>query len=140
MGAVPVAKAGIGSAVNDATRILGGTLGVAVIGSIYPSFYSSRLIADLPAALPPTVAKDADRSVGNAFGAAEQLDAAGHGGLASALHDAASAAFFHGFEIACLAAAAVALAGAVMAIALLPAQPPRPSAEAAVDSSAARVA
>jgi Major Facilitator Superfamily len=33
MGAVPPAKAGVGSAVNDATRILGGTLGVAVIGS-----------------------------------------------------------------------------------------------------------
>ena len=32
MGVVPRAKAGVGSAVNDATRLLGGTLGVAVIG------------------------------------------------------------------------------------------------------------
>jgi hypothetical protein len=37
MGAVPRAKAGVGSAINDATRILGGTLGVAVIGSLYAS-------------------------------------------------------------------------------------------------------
>ena len=50
-----------------------------------------------------------------------------------ALRDAASAAFFHGFEIACLLAAAVAIAGAVMAIFLLPAQPPRPAAEAAIE-------
>ena len=43
MGVVPKAKAGIGSAVNDATRLLGSTLGVAVIGSIYVSLYNSRL-------------------------------------------------------------------------------------------------
>ena len=52
MGAVSEAKAGIGSAVNDATRIIGGTLGVAVIGSIYASLYSSRLTDTLPAATP----------------------------------------------------------------------------------------
>ncbi len=39
MGVVPAAKAGIGSAVNDATRELGGTLGVAVIGSVALSLY-----------------------------------------------------------------------------------------------------
>ena len=37
MGVVPKAKAGVGSAVNDATRLLGGTLGVAIIGSVYAS-------------------------------------------------------------------------------------------------------
>ena len=36
MGAV-ARQAGVGSAVNDATRLLGGTLGVAVIGSVYAS-------------------------------------------------------------------------------------------------------
>ncbi len=43
MGVVPIGKAGVGSAVNDATRLLGGTLGVAVIGSVYASIYSSHL-------------------------------------------------------------------------------------------------
>ena len=47
MGVVPSAKAGIGSAVNDATRLLGGTLGVAVIGSVYASLYAARLTAAL---------------------------------------------------------------------------------------------
>jgi hypothetical protein len=99
MGAVPAAKAGIGSAVNDATRILGGTLGVAVIGSIYASIYSSRLIDDLPAVLPGPVAESAERSVGTAFGAAAELDAAGQSGLARGLHDAASTAFFEAFRL-----------------------------------------
>jgi EmrB/QacA subfamily drug resistance transporter len=130
MGAVPRAKAGVGSAINDATRILGGTLGVAVIGSIYASVYASRLTGGLSVHLPGAAAGAANRSVGGALGAADQLDAGGHGDLAAALRDAASAAFFHGFEIACLVAAAVAIAGAVVAVALIPAQPPEPSGEA----------
>jgi hypothetical protein len=52
MGAVSAAKAGVGSAVNDATRITGATLGVAVVGSIYASIYSSRLADALPAGIP----------------------------------------------------------------------------------------
>ena len=102
MGAVPRAKAGVGSAINDATRILGGTLGVAVIGSIYASLYASQLTGGLSVQLPAAAADAAERSVGGAFGAADQLAASGQGGLAGALHDAASAAFFDGFEIACL--------------------------------------
>jgi EmrB/QacA subfamily drug resistance transporter len=131
MGAVSEAKAGIGSAVNDATRITGGTLGVAVIGSIYASLYSSRLTDDLPAALPAGVAEKADRSVGTAFGAAGQLAGSGQDGLARTLHDAASSAFFYGFETAVFVAAAIAAAGAVMALVLIPAQPPAVSAVAA---------
>ena len=49
MGAVSRRQAGVGSAVNDSTRLLGGTLGVAVIGSVYASLYGSRLTAGLPA-------------------------------------------------------------------------------------------
>ena len=125
MGAVPRAKAGVGSAVNDATRILGGTLGVAVIGSIYASLYASRLSSALTVQLPEAAAGAAGSSVGGALGAAAQLDDAGQSSLAEALRSAASTAFFDGFQTACLVAAGVALAGAVMAAALLPAQPPR---------------
>jgi EmrB/QacA subfamily drug resistance transporter len=132
MGAVPRAKAGVGSAVNDATRILGGTLGVAVIGSIYASLYASRLISGLSVDMPDSVASASERSVGGALGAANQLAASDHADLAAALRDAASAAFFHGFEIACLVAAGVAIAGAAVAIAVLPAQPPEPSGEAVI--------
>jgi EmrB/QacA subfamily drug resistance transporter len=123
MGVVPKAKAGVGSAVNDATRLLGATLGVAVIGSVYASLYASRLATALPIGLTATVARTAHASVGAALTAAGNLGSAGHPLLASAVHNAASAAFFHGFHAANYLAAGVAAAGAVMALSLLPAHP-----------------
>jgi EmrB/QacA subfamily drug resistance transporter len=123
MGVVPKAKAGVGSAVNDATRLLGATLGVAVIGSVYASLYASRLVAALPTGLPGTLDRTAHASVGAALAAASKLGSAGHPVLASAVHDAASAAFFDGFQAANYLAAGVAAAGAVMALWLLPAHP-----------------
>jgi hypothetical protein len=125
MGAVPRAKAGVGSAVNDATRILGGTLGVAVIGSIYASLYTSRLSAALTAELPDPIASGAHSSVGAALAGADRLEATGHAALGQGLHDAAASAFFHGFQAACLVAAGVAAVGALLAAVLIPAQPPR---------------
>jgi EmrB/QacA subfamily drug resistance transporter len=123
MGVVPRAKAGVGSAVNDATRLLGGTLGVAVIGSVYASLYASGLTGSLPAGLSARVVGAAHASVGAAFSAAGALAHAGHPAVAAAVHDAASSAFFHGFHTANFVAAGVAAAGALMALALLPAQP-----------------
>jgi EmrB/QacA subfamily drug resistance transporter len=122
MGAVPKAKAGVGSAINDATRILGATLGVAVIGSIYASTYAGRLVKDLGGAPAPHV-DTAERSVGQALAAASQLTAEGQTALGGAVHAAARSAFFAGFETACLVAAAVALVGAAFALWLIPAQP-----------------
>jgi EmrB/QacA subfamily drug resistance transporter len=126
MGVVPAAKAGVGSAVNDATRLLGGTLGVAVIGSVFASFYSSRLTAALPAGLPASVVHTVHESVGGALSVAGGIGHAGHPALAAAIHDAASTAFFHGFSSANFVAAGVAVAGAVMAFVLLPAHPTSP--------------
>jgi EmrB/QacA subfamily drug resistance transporter len=143
MGVVPKAKAGVGSAVNDATRLLGATLGVAVIGSVYASLYASRLATALPIGLPAAVTRTVHESVGAALSAAGKLGSAGHPGLAAAVHDAASAAFFHGFHAANYLAAGVAAAGAVMALSLLPAQPTTGTDDtdvAAVDSSATAAA
>jgi hypothetical protein len=123
MGVVPRAKAGIGSAINDATRLLGGTLGVAVIGSVYASLYASRLTSALPAGLPAMVTRTAHASVGAALAVADRIGHAGHPALAITVHDAASVAFFHGFRNANYLAAGVAIAGALMALVLLPAQP-----------------
>jgi Major Facilitator Superfamily len=49
MGVVSKEQAGVGSAVNDTTRLLGGTLGVAVIGSVAASLYAGRLGSTLEA-------------------------------------------------------------------------------------------
>jgi EmrB/QacA subfamily drug resistance transporter len=126
MGVVPKAKAGVGSAVNDATRLLGGTLGVAVIGSVYASLYASRLTRALPTGLPTTVARTAHESIGAALTTAARIGHAGHPTLATAIHHAASSAFLTGFHTANWVSAGVAAAGAVMALALLPAQPTVP--------------
>jgi EmrB/QacA subfamily drug resistance transporter len=123
MGVVPRAKAGVGSAVNEATRLLGGTLGIAVIGSVYASLYASRLTSALHGGVPATVDHAAHESVGAAFAAAEQIDRAGQPALASAIHDGASVAFFHGFAAANYVAAGVAAAGALLALAFVPAHP-----------------
>ncbi len=123
MGVVPKAKAGIGSAVNDATRLLGSTLGIAVIGSVYVSLYNNRLSDKLPAALTPQDARTAHDSVGRAFALANQTSGNGHPALADAVHAAASNAFFHGFSVGCLVAAGVSAVAAIGALVLLPAHP-----------------
>jgi EmrB/QacA subfamily drug resistance transporter len=125
MGAVSARQAGVGSAVNDSTRLLGGTLGVAVIGSVYASLYAARLTASLPAALPQALSNLARQSVGAAFGVSGQLAARGQSTSAAAVHQAATSAFDHGLSVGCVVAAAIALAGALLAVAFLPAQPPR---------------
>jgi EmrB/QacA subfamily drug resistance transporter len=129
MGAVGVERAGVGSAVNDSTRLLGGTLGVAVIGSVYASLYNSRLNAALPAALPQTLTRLAHQSVGAAFAVSGQLTAHGQPAAAAVVRQAAINAFDHGLSLGCVVAGAVALAGALLAAAFLPAQPPQPESE-----------
>jgi EmrB/QacA subfamily drug resistance transporter len=123
MGAVAARQAGVGSAINDATRLLGGTLGVAIIGSIYSWLYDSRLTTSLPAVLPRPAASLAHQSVGAAFGVADRLAARGQGGTADAVRQAATHAFDHGLSVGCVVAGAVAVAGAIVAAAFLPAQP-----------------
>ena len=123
MGAVPRQKAGIASAVNGATRLFGGTLGVAVIGSVAASLYTSRLTALLPAGLPPRAAAAAAGSVGGAQVAAQHLSQAGLTGAAHALSQAAQLAFLHSLTGACLVAAGMAGAGVLLVTFLLPARP-----------------
>ena len=131
MGAISRRKAGVGSAVNDSTRLVGGTLGVAVIGSVYASVYGSRLTATLPAGVPGPVAAIAHQSVGAAYAAAGQIAALGQPGLGQALQHTAASAFLRGLTISCLVAAGVAAAGALLAVLFLPAQPAQPAAPAA---------
>ena len=78
MSAVPLAKAGVGSAVNDTTRELGGALGIAVFGSIVNSAYRSNI--DLGGLdLSSSVAAEAEESVGAAAMAAGGLGREGGG-------------------------------------------------------------
>jgi hypothetical protein len=137
MGAISRAKAGVGSAVNDSTRLIGGTLGVAVIGSIFASVYGSRLTATLPVGVPGRVAAIAHQSVGAAYAAAGKITALGHPALGQALQHASTNAFLRGLTIGALVAGGIAAAGAVLAVLFLPAQPARPASPAADEAETA---
>jgi hypothetical protein len=125
MGAVAASQAGVGSAINDSARLLGGTLGVAVTGSVYATLYGSRLGSALPPALPARLADVAHQSIGGAYAVSAQLAGQGQGALASAVRQAATGAFDHGVSVGCVVAGLVAAGGALLAAAFLPAQPPR---------------
>ncbi len=120
MGVVPPAKAGVGSAANDATRLMGGTLGVAVIGSVYASIYSNRLTGSLPHTLPANVTAAAHSSVGAGLSAASKLAADHMTHVAQLLHASTTSVFFDGFHTADYVAVAVAAGGVLMVLALLP--------------------
>jgi EmrB/QacA subfamily drug resistance transporter len=125
MGVVPKEKAGIGSAVNDATRELGATLGVAIIGSVYASLYASG-IQDAAGSVPAPALDAAGDSIGAAIAVSSQLGTAGQ-----QLLEAAQAAFFDGFRLGCLVAAGVLFAGSAFAARFLPSRPTVTEPEAA---------
>ena len=108
LSAMPTDKAGVGSAVNDTTRELGGSLGIAVLGSILTSLYQARLpLGDLPA----QVREPVTRSVGAALEVAGRIE---DPELGRRLADLARAAFVSGFRTAFVVATVVALVAAAM--------------------------
>jgi EmrB/QacA subfamily drug resistance transporter len=115
MGSLPKAKAGIGSAMNDVVREVGGTLGVAVLGSLLTSSFASAMDGSV-AGLPAEQAEAASDSVG----AAHEVAAHVGGGAAAKLIDASNHAFVDAMATTASIAAAVALAGALIAAAFLP--------------------
>jgi EmrB/QacA subfamily drug resistance transporter len=104
MSAVRRAKAGIGSAVNDTSRELGGALGIAVLGSVLNSVYGGRILHRLPP-VPPPVAAAAHRSVNGAFQAAASLPPA----TRAAVVREAQSVFSQAFSAAMIGGAAMLL-------------------------------
>jgi EmrB/QacA subfamily drug resistance transporter len=111
---LPPARAGVGSAVNDATRELGGTLGVAVVGSVFASVYAARLADGIFHSQPSAVLARAQDSVGVA-----QRVSAGSPRLTAALQDA----FLAGLSTSCVVIGVLCLTGAVAAYLTLPGRP-----------------
>ena len=114
MGALPPDRAGIGSAVNDTTRELGGALGVATVGSIVSSLYSNQL------ALPTRVPAPAADAARESLGAAIQIS----GEVGTEVADAAREAFVHAMSRGSIVVAVVAGIGALIAWRYLPARGP----------------
>jgi predicted MFS family arabinose efflux permease len=107
--ALPAARAGIGSAVNDATRQVGSTLGVAVVGSVFSSVFGSKLLGGAFAATGH--AQEAADSVPVAFGIAAHNPV---------LFTAAQDAFIAGMGVACVVIASLCFITALAGVFALP--------------------
>ncbi len=119
MGSLADERAGVGAAVNDTTREIGGTLGVAVIGSVFASVFGPHLRDSLTAlAVPADVAAQASTSLGAALAMAAQAPPQ----LSGRLIDAAKDAFVHGLSAGCYVAVGAVLVGAVVTLIFLPAR------------------
>ncbi len=114
---LPPSKAGVGSAVNDVTRELGGTFGVAVVGAVFSSAYApqlARLLHGSP--LPAAAIAVARRSPAAALQVAEQAP----GGVRATIINASHQAFVQGLGRGSVVCAAVVALGAVFAFLVLP--------------------
>jgi EmrB/QacA subfamily drug resistance transporter len=116
MGSLPPEKAGVGSAVNDTTREVGGALGVAVIGSLVSTAYASTM-AGAVTGLPAQAQQAAEESLGAALLIAQQMGSAGAG-----LADAARQAFVDALGSGLVVGAVVAAIAAVVVAIALPAR------------------
>ena len=125
MGSLPRSKAGVGSAVNDTTRQVGGALGVAVVGSLVASVYASG-IDDVAAGfgLRGSALITARSSLGAALGEAASL---GDGGPAFAR--AAKDSFVDGLANGLRLGAVVVALAAFVAYRFLPARANDPLAD-----------
>jgi EmrB/QacA subfamily drug resistance transporter len=133
MGSLPLAKAGVGSAMNDTTRQVGGALGVAVLGSVLASGYGAAIRPAVRGA-PPPLAQGAGDSIGAAATIATQLGPAGQG-----LLEAARSAFLQGMGDAVQVGAGVAAVAALLVLLFLPARGKReaPAGDGVVEVEAA---
>ncbi len=111
MQVLPPSRAGVGSAVNDATRELGGTLGVAVVGSLFASAYADGLRPAIEGRVDAANVERALESVGYADAVAARVPT---------IVNAVDAAFLDGLAFGCVVVGILCIAGAVAALASLP--------------------
>lgn len=116
LAALPPAKAGVGSAVNDVSREMGGTFGVAVVGAVFSSVFAPQVVGHLQRlALSRTTLRIAQKSLASALEVAHRVPS--HAGV---ILDAVRASFIDGLSRASLVCAVVAGVGALLAFAVLP--------------------
>ena len=115
MSSVPLGRAGVGSAMNDTVRMVGGTLGVAVLGSLLSSSYGADMEPAVKS-LPQPAADAASDSVGHASVVADKIG----GSAGQALSNAAETAFTTAMSSTLTVAAITALTGALLALVVLP--------------------
>lgn len=125
MGSLPVDKAGIGSAMNDTTRMLGGALGIAVLGTIMNGIYIDRIDAGL-GALPQPILEAVRSSIQGAHIIAGKVASGEIPGvdpsLAGTITAAANQAFVSGMTRAMMVGGIIMAVTSVLAFLIVPAR------------------
>ena len=115
--AFPTHKQGVASATNDAAREVGGTLGIAILGSILNAQYRSGVAAAAPATAPRKLVDAAQESLGAGLHVAMSS-----GDRGRTLATSARAAFMDGLSSALLVSAGALVVCALLFVALIPAR------------------
>jgi EmrB/QacA subfamily drug resistance transporter len=115
MAAVPERDAGVGSALNDVSRQLGGALGVAIIGSVVNDAYRSNL-SERGGDLDPEVVRSAGEGIGVASRVAASLPPDQAASLTRNANEAFVDAITRGFTISIV----VLVAGLLVAVTTIP--------------------
>jgi AcrR family transcriptional regulator len=140
MGSLPPERAGVGSAVNDTTREIGGALGVAILGSITAASYAAAVTSNPQfAALQQASPQAADAVQSSVGGAAIVAETIG-GDAARLLTSAANEAFVEALGHTVYVGTAVALLGALVALIFLPSRPIEAIAEPGLEDIVVRAA
>jgi EmrB/QacA subfamily drug resistance transporter len=116
MAAVPLDDAGIGSAMNDVSRELGASLGIAITGSIVSGIYRSNVEDSLTGAVSDSVVESVGQGIGVSAVAAQALPA----DLAAVVTDAANLAFVDAFTTGLFVSAGFMMVATLASILLIP--------------------
>jgi EmrB/QacA subfamily drug resistance transporter len=119
MGSLPPARAGVGSAVNDTTREVGGAIGVALFGSVLSAQYRAPVQDALRRAHAP---RGVTRAAGSSIQAALEISRRVPGRRGTLLAGLARSSFVDGLHQAAIMAAAIAVVAAVAVVVWLPAR------------------
>jgi len=118
MGAIPVNQAGVGSAMNNTTRQIGGALGVAVLGTILNSTYIAKIDAvPWPVQLPAQATGAIRDSIQGAHIVAQNLS---NPLLSKMIVDQSNQAFTSGAQRALIVAAIIMVVSVVLTLFILP--------------------
>jgi len=121
MSSVPKNRSGMGSAMNDTTRELGASLGIAVLGSLIANQYASN-ISSVAETLPEDAAGAVGDSLAGAVAVTDAMAEAGGeaAGMAAQILNAAQVAFMDANQHAMLISAIIAAGTAVLMLIGLP--------------------
>jgi EmrB/QacA subfamily drug resistance transporter len=127
VGSVPVSRAGAASAMSPLSTQVGGSIGVALLGSILATEYTSSMTTALAGkvTLSEEAAASVQKSVGSATVVADKLPVE----VGEIIRTAAHNSFMDGWQLMALVICVIAAAGAIVAFRFLPPRPlPQPEA------------